>query len=122
MKIRILLSALALLAATSIVSAQTSATLKQKEKTAKQSQAFVDNNNNGVCDNFEKQQAEGKKEKGKGECCGKKKADCKEQAVAQGQAYGDCKGNCQGQCREKCKNFADANNDGVCDNKKVAKK
>ena len=59
--------------------------------------AFVDANNNGICDTYENrtQNATGKRGNGNGN--------------------GTCTGNGQGQGKGKGKNFVDANNNGVCD-------
>ena len=59
--------------------------------------AFVDANNNGICDTYENRtpNATGKRGNGNG--------------------TGTCTGNGQGQGRGKGKNFVDANNNGVCD-------
>lgn len=59
--------------------------------------AFVDKNNNGICDNFENRTANatGNKGNGNGKC--------------------DGTGKRQGQGRGKGRNFVDANKNGICD-------
>lgn len=59
--------------------------------------AFVDKNNDGVCDNYENRAANvtGNKGNGNGKC--------------------DCTGKGQGQGRGKGRNFVDANKNGICD-------
>jgi hypothetical protein len=102
MKTKLLITGLALVAATVMVNAQQGngkGCGKCKGKSS--GTAYVDKNNDGVCDNFEKKQAgtTTKKGNGSGNCDGTGKVKSK--------------GNGQG----KGKNFVDANKDGVCDNK-----
>lgn len=120
MKLRILLSGLALMAATALVSAQTGSNTNAPKDTPVKGQAFVDNNSDGVCDNYQAGKAgQGNRQ---GICNGKRQGACKGQAqgLAQGngqgvtQAKGVCNGKGKGQAKDR--NFVDANNDGVCDN------
>jgi len=118
MKLRILLSGLALMAATTLVSAQTNNNTNVPKDTPVKGQAFVDNNNDGVCDNYQAGKA------GQGICNGKRQGACKGQAACKGQGQGLAQGNgqgkgvCTGQGKPqgKGRNFADADKDGVCDN------
>lgn len=99
MKAKIFLAGLALVVVAAFASAQNpvgkkgNGTCNGTTKCA----AFVDANNNGICDTYENRtpNATGKKGKGNG--------------------TGTCTGNGQGQGRGKGKNFVDANNNGVCD-------
>jgi hypothetical protein len=99
MKAKIFLTGLALMAVTAFASAQNPVNGRGNGngngKGTCQGTAFVDNNKNGVCDNYENRvaTASGKKGKGCGNCTGK------------GQGLGNGKG----------KNFVDANNNGICD-------
>ncbi len=97
MKAKLFITGLALMAATAIVSAQTPDSTKRGghgkcNETGKCAQ-FVDNNKNGVCDNFENRQANASGCKGKG--------------------HGKCDGTGN---HGKGKNYVDANKNGVCDN------
>jgi hypothetical protein len=105
MKTKLLLSGLALLAATTLVSAQTTATTNEQANAPKKGQFYVDNNNDGVCDNFGSRQGRTARQgKGQGVCNG------------QGQGLRQGKGNGQGQGKGQGRNFIDANKDGICDN------
>lgn len=99
MKTKLFITGLVLMAATALVNAQPGngqgcGKCKGNGKGA----AYVDNNNNGVCDDYENRQsgAAVKKGNGAGKCNG----------------TGQRQGNGQG----KGKNFVDANKNGVCDN------
>ncbi len=61
--------------------------------------AFVDANNNGVCDTYESRSAKGTLRNGKGN----------------GNCDGTGKGKGLGQGQGKGKNFVDANQNGICD-------
>ncbi len=93
MKAKIFIIAIALVAMTGIVSAQSNNT-KQAPKTEK---------TGGVCDNS-----------GKGERKGPKDGTGKKQGKGKGQ--GDRQGKCDGSGAGKG-NFVDTNNNGICDNK-----
>ncbi|MFY9150448.1 MAG: hypothetical protein WAO52_00400 [Prolixibacteraceae bacterium] len=99
MKAKIFLTGLALVAVLSLASAQKPASGKGNGScngTAKGA-AFVDANNNGICDTYESRAADGTLRKGKGN----------------GNCDGTGKG--QGQGKGKGRNFTDANQNGVCD-------
>jgi len=103
MKTKLFLTGLALMAITAFANAQ--------EPVAGQGQgnckgpcngtgkgvAFVDKNNNGICDNYENRTANATNNKGNGT----------------GKCDGTGKG--QGQGRGKGRNFVDANKNGICD-------
>lgn len=93
MKTRLFFTGLAIMAATTFATAQDGMGKGrgQCNGTGKCS-SFVDNNKNGVCDNYESRAANGK---GNGHC----------------NRHGQGKG----------KNFVDANKNGVCDNKEGKK-
>lgn len=99
MKARIFLTGLAVVAVTAFATAQNQVGKRGNgtgtcNGTAKCS-AFVDANNNGVCDTYETRATSASVKKGNG--------------------TGTCTGNGQGQGRGKGKNYVDANNNGICD-------
>ncbi len=107
MRTKILFSALAVVLSVGIVSAQEQ-DKKEKVTTTQQGPAFVDKNNNGICDNLENgtpgnPNANGKQRlldgsgKGKGMGCG----------MRNGRGGG--------------RNFVDANKNGICDRREVKK-
>jgi hypothetical protein len=93
MKTKLFLTGLALMAVTTFMNAQTpeSKTCKGQGNGKCKGAAYVDNNKNGVCDNYETRSANGNSK-----------------------CNGLGKGKCSGQ--GKGKNFVDANKNGVCDN------
>lgn len=115
MTTKLFLTGLALLAVTTLVSAQ-QGTGKGNCQSKCQSKcsgtgkgtAYVDKNNNGVCDNYEsrKDSTSTKKGKGLGKCDG----------TGNGQGKGT------GKAAGKGKNFVDANKNGVCDHAETIKK
>lgn len=81
--------------------------------------AWVDANNDGVCDNYVAGNNQGNGQaKGqgmrKGNCNGQCKAAGKGQQKSAGK--GQARGNGQGKNKGQGPNFTDANKDGVCDN------
>lgn len=93
MKVRIFLTGLAIMALTTLATAQNPRCGRGNGNcngTGK-GVAFVDNNKDGVCDNFGAGKSAAQKGKGDGTCNG------------------------QGQGKGKGRNFVDANNNGVCD-------
>ncbi len=141
MRTKILLSALAVVLSVGVASAQEQ-DKKEKAVTTQQGPAFVDNDNNGICDNFEKgtpgnPNANGKQRlldgsgKGKGMCCGMRNGrgrggrnfvDADKDGVCdhyengttgQGRDPGKGAGLRNGKGRQA--NFVDANNNGICD-------
>jgi hypothetical protein len=106
MKTKLFLTGLALMAVTVLANAQNPSPCKgnghgQCVRNCKGS-AFVDKNNDGICDNKGNATANamGNKRTGNGECNGSGRR--------QGQGNG--------------RNFVDANKDGVCDNNKTGSK
>lgn len=145
MRTKLFISALAVALSIGIVTAQNQNQVKKEETTTTQNgPAFVDKNNDGVCDNFEngtsrnpnangKQRlldGSGRKQgKGKGQAIGARDGSGRKQGVGRGKAVGtrDENGVAQGQGRGPGKgtglrngkgseaNFVDANNNGICD-------
>jgi len=103
MKTKLFLTGLAIVAATTIINAQSSTGNGQKNGNCKGS-AFVDNNKDGVCDNYQSKNAGVLVSKG----------------TCNGNGTGKGKGKCKG--HGKGKNFVDANKNGVCDNAETSTK
>jgi hypothetical protein len=107
MKTKLFFTALAILAASMVINAQAPGNKGGKglcNGTFK-SQAYVDNNKNGICDNYENRNSGTPAQKGKGigKCNG----------TGQGTGQGKCQGKGNGQ--GKGINFVDENNNGICD-------
>jgi hypothetical protein len=99
MKTKLFITGLALIAATAIVNAQQgNGRGCGKCNGSGKGTAYVDKNNNGVCDNSENRQAA--------------------TTVKKGNGSGKCDGTGKG--TGKGKNFVDANKNGVCDNKETS--
>jgi hypothetical protein len=107
MKIKLWISVLAVVAISNFAMAQETPVAKQNASVDKNATrpAFVDNNKDGICDNFGVGQAKGNGNgSGRGQgmryrngrCCGR----------------GNGRGNGQGRA-----NFVDANNNGICDHR-----
>jgi hypothetical protein len=112
MTTKLIISALAFLAITTIASAQNNGTQNRQRDFTGKGIAYVDANKNGICDNFENSVSTNspRKRLGNGKCCG----------MRQGQR-GMGRGMGQGQGRRL--NFVDANKNGICDyNEAHAKK
>ena len=103
MKTKLLITALAFAAATTLASAQTQGTQQGQRDGRGNGTAFIDNNKNGVCDNYEN----GTPRQGM----------TNKKGTASGQGYhsgnGQGRGNCQG--RGGNGNFIDENKNGICD-------
>jgi hypothetical protein len=95
MKTKLLFTGLALFASVSIASAQCQANFKGKCNGTNKGSAYVDNNKDGICDNYTKNGSN---------ISGKKK-----------NSTSQCNGTGQGKGKGKGKNFVDANNNGMCD-------
>lgn len=110
MKTKLFLTGLALIAITTISYGQNVVTSGQQISLGK-GVAFVDENKNGICDNFENRKDKAQASSGR---CGNKG----------GSGYGNGRGNCggrgygngQGRGQGKGRNYVDKNEDGVCDN------
>jgi len=108
MKTRIFITGLALMAMTVVANGQKAETDNNQANTQTRGAAYVDKNNDGVCDNFNNRNVN---RPGQGKFC-----------YRGGKGNGNGKGNCyrggngSGQGRGQGRNFVDKNNDGVCDN------
>lgn len=118
MKTRLFFAAVALMALTVAASAQTTDQTDKPAGNGKaQGAAWVDANNDGVCDNYENGLRQGRGPgKGQGQAFhnGRGRGNGKGQGVAAGR--GQARGNGQGRFNGRGPAFVDANNDGVCDN------
>jgi len=109
MKTRLFLTGLALMAITAFANAQEPVAGQGQGNIPRNGQccgrcngtgkgvAFVDKNNNGICDNYENRTANATNNKGNGN------------GICDGTGKG------QGQGRGKGRNFVDANKNGICD-------
>ena len=152
MKTKILLSALAVVLSIGLVTAQEQEQdKKEKATTTQKGPAFVDKDNNGVCDNFEKgtpgnPNANGKQRlldgsgrgsgqgygmrngRGRGARGGRNFVDADKNGICDnyesgtaGQGRGHGKGAGLRNGKGSAVNFVDANNNGICDRREVAK-
>ncbi|MDZ7635797.1 MAG: hypothetical protein U5L72_15730 [Bacteroidales bacterium] len=138
MKTRLLLSVASFLAITAITSAQTTtAAADQTGRGRAAGNVYVDADKNGVCDNYTNgtrpgrraysagaSQADANRGPGKGQGQGQAARNGGGQGRGQGVAAGtgQGRGNGQGRYNGRGPAFADANNDGVCDNLATAAK
>lgn len=102
MKTRILFTGLAFFAITSIGFSQNIQTQGQPGRNQCNNSRFVDENKNGICDNYENHMAGQGKRNGNGFCGGNR---------SQGQHM---QGKMNGQ-QGRCMNFVDENKNGICD-------
>ena len=109
MKTKLFITGLVFFAFTAMGMAQNDQTPSRQQDCRGKGYAFVDENKNGICDNYEKGIPGQFRGNGKGYCNG--------QGKMQGQT-GRGQGRGQGQRR----NFVDANNNGVCDRFEVTSK
>jgi hypothetical protein len=104
MKTKLIISLLAFLAITTLASGQNKGVNSQPQNGTGKGIAYMDANNNGICDNYENRTSatySGKKTENI-RCCG--------QGHRQGRAQ---KGLCQGKGHGR--NYVDADKNGVCD-------
>jgi Spy/CpxP family protein refolding chaperone len=117
MKTRLFLSAVVLTALTFAATAQTN---NQTNVPAGQGRnhgaAWVDGNNDGICDNFEKG-APAAKGRMNGQRAGKGNMQHRGKGITRGSGQG--RGNGQGRFNGKGPGFIDADKDGICDNAKT---
>ncbi|MFZ2285957.1 MAG: hypothetical protein WAV93_03135 [Bacteroidales bacterium] len=116
MKTRLFFTAVAFVAISVIASAQTTGqTDKPAGQGKAQGAAWVDANNNGVCDNYESGARQGR---GQGNSQGQALHNGRGRGNGQGMAAGrgQARGNGQGRYNGRGPAFVDANKDGVCDN------
>ncbi len=107
MKTKLIFTGLVLIALSAFVSAQENTSTQAAGKQQARGIAYVDANNDGVCDNYgthSRNAAVGKKGKANGTCNG------------QGPGRGHGKKHAQGKRAGAGPNFIDANKNGVCDN------
>ena len=116
MKTRLFLSAMALTALTIVAAAQTTG---QTNAPAGQGRnhgaAWVDANNDGICDNFDKGTNAGKGQMN-GQRAGRGNMQHRGQGLARGNGQGLRDG--QGRFNGRGPAFTDADKDGICDNLK----
>jgi len=103
MKTKLFLTGLALTTLVTVASAQTSTTATNAKNGRAVGTSFVDNNKNGVCDNYENRSGA---RQGNGYCRGKGN----QSGRGNGKGLGNGKGNGQRQ-------FIDTNKNGICDNR-----
>ncbi len=104
MKTKVFITAMALVATIGLATAQNqNQAAKETAKTAQTGPAFVDKNNNGVCDNFENGTPGNPNANGK-------------QRLLDGSGRGQGKGQGLRNGRGQGRFFVDADKDGVCDN------
>ena len=122
MKTRLFFTAAAFMALAVIASAQTSGQTTQKAPQGQaQGSAWVDADNDGVCDNYESGARQGRGP-GKGQCqaAGTGRGQGRGQGQGlhnrQGRGQGLAAGTGHGRGIRRGPAFVDANNDGVCDN------
>jgi hypothetical protein len=126
MKTKLFISVLAIMALTTLASAQNSSgsSSEPKNSTMKAS-TFVDTNNNGICDNYEKFAANTTncRRSGVNNCCGLGRRQMQGQGLGQGQGQGQGNGPGMGRNRSgmgqgygRGRNFIDADKNGICDN------
>ena len=124
MKTKLFITAVTFMAFTVMASAQTTGQANTPAGQGKaQGAAWVDANNDGICDNYASGERQGRGPghgKGQGQAYGAGHGQCKGQGQGlhhgHGKGQGAAAGN--GQCGHEGKGpaFVDANNDGVCDN------
>ncbi len=106
MKIKFWITVLAVIAIGNLTMAQETTSVKGSAGVNTNRPAFVDNNKDGICDNFGTN-------KGKGNCNGSGRG----QGMRNGK--GNCKGQGQGAGKRARVNFVDANNNGICDRREM---
>ena len=111
MKTKIFLTVILLIAATAMINAQAQGRGRSSATQNAPRVAWVDQDNNGVCDNFTRGNPGGQ---GKG--AGKGNGTCDGTAKGKGTGKGNANGAGNGTGKGKGTKFADTDNDGVCDN------
>jgi hypothetical protein len=111
MKTKLFITAAALIVITALASAQDKAANKDQQNTSNnRGIAWVDSNNDGICDNFEAHKV--------GNLKGRRQGYMRGAVQGQGQRYGQRMGmnpRGMGQARGNGSNYVDANNNGICD-------
>lgn len=118
MKTKLFITGLAFMALTTLAGAQDPGAGQKQQNVTGYGQAYVDANNNGICDNFENGTSNGPKGQRRGNfrgcAMGQKQVSGPGQGQGQGQGPGmGQRGMRQGQGRGR--NFVDADKNGVCD-------
>jgi len=110
MKTKLIITGLTFLAFTTLSYGQNNATTPQPQNINRQGIAYVDSNNNGVCDNYE----------GRGSRAFRGRRAGNFNNYGQGQRRGQGqRGWGRGQGQGRGRNFVDANKNGVCDYNEV---
>jgi len=113
MKTKLFITGLALIAMTTLASAQNQGTGQGKQNATGKGMAYVDANKDGVCDNYETRTSNSASGKRNNQCNG----------TGQGQKRGQGKsGTRQGLGQGNQRNFVDADKNGICDNRETAAK
>jgi hypothetical protein len=110
MKTKLLITGLAFMAMTTLLNAQNQGDGRRQQNAADKGIAFVDVNNNGICDNYENRSSNSTATAGNNNCkgCG--------QGLKHGQEQGSGKrGIRQGRGQGNNRNFVDADKNGICD-------
>ena len=122
MRTKLFLTALALVAMTTIVGAQTKSAVQNQQKTSGKCLTYVDANNNGICDNYEMRTdntAAAGNNNGNCRCFAKGNNKGMGMGNGQGKMMSGNRGRGAGKCiatgKGKSGNFVDADNNGVCD-------
>lgn len=108
MKTKLLIAGLAFMAITTLVSAQNQGAGQRQMNGTGKGSAFVDTNNNGICDNYEIRQTNSTTTAERNNCMGCGRG----QGYIQGQGSGQM---CMRQGRENRNNFVDGDKNGICD-------
>ncbi len=122
MKTKLFFAGLVILAFTASATAQTTGTDQKTQNSAPAGVAWVDANNNGVCDNFENGTSNiqtGKRNysnRGQGQGAGNGFACGQGRRSAMGMRNGLAQGQGRGQGRGRGRFYVDADKNGVCDN------
>ncbi len=116
MKTKLLITGIAFMALTTLVSAQNQGVGQRQQNATDKGVAFVDANNNGICDNYENRASNSTATAGNNNCKG----------GGQGMRHGEGQGSGkqgkrqeraqgQGQGNFNNRNFVDADKNGICD-------
>ena len=109
MKTKLLITAAALIVFTALASAQDKAVNQDQQNTTNnRGVAWVDANNDGICDNFEARKSSGLRGNGQGYMRGGR------QGQRMGMGMGPC-GMGQGRGQGNGRNYVDADKNGICD-------
>jgi hypothetical protein len=106
MKTKLIISLLVIMAITTLASGQNKGVNSPPQNSTEKGIAYVDANNNGICDNYEERTSNVSscKRSGNNNCCGL--------GHRQGQGQKGC---CQPQCRGR--NYIDADKNGIYDHR-----